>query len=180
MKWTNEQRPIDSLKDYPNNPRTPEPKGMANLKQSIESVGYVEPIAINSDGTILSGHRRKEILERLGVTDVDVRVPERMLTDPECREVVIRLNRNIAGVWNMEALTIDFEVDELRDWGFTDFELGVHGTPEGIAFDETVTDGESVMATFKIKLPVTDAEPFEIRLDEILHEFPDAVKEKKV
>jgi ParB-like nuclease domain len=180
MKWTNEQRTIDSLRDYPNNPRTAEPKGMANLKQSIESVGYVEPIAINTDGTILSGHRRKEILERLGMTEVDVRVPERILSETECKEVVIRLNRNIAGVWNMESLTADFEVDELMDWGFTDFELGVHGSPEGIAFDETVTDGESVMTSFKIKLPATNAEPFEVRLDEILRDFPEAVKEKKV
>ncbi len=180
MKWTNEQRPIDSLKDYPNNPRTAEPKGMANLKQSIESVGYVEPIAINTDGTILSGHRRKEILERLGMTEVDVRMPERTLTDPECREVVIRLNRNIAGVWNIEALTSDFEVNELLDWGFTDFELGVHGTPEGIEYNETVTDGETILTSFKVKLPTSDAEPFEVRLDEILRDFPEAVKEKKV
>jgi hypothetical protein len=180
MKWTNERRPIDSLKDYPNNPRTAEPKGMVNLKQSIESVGYVEPIAINTDGMILSGHRRREILERLGIIEVDVRVPERILSEVECREVVIRLNRNIAGVWNIEALTSDFEVDELLDWGFTDFELGVHGTPEGIEFDESVTDGESVMAAFKVKLPASDAEPFEVRLDEILRDFPEAVKEKKV
>jgi hypothetical protein len=103
-----------------------------------------------------------------------------MLSEAECREVVIRLNRNIAGSWDMEALPDDFEVDELRDWGFTDFELGIRGTPEGIEFDESITDGESVMATFRIKLPATDAELFEVRLDEILHEFPDAIKEKKV
>ncbi|HEY3876474.1 MAG TPA: ParB N-terminal domain-containing protein [Candidatus Kapabacteria bacterium] len=180
MKWTNERRPIDSLTDYPKNPRTAEAKGMANLKQSIESVGYVEPIAINTDGTILSGHRRKETLELLGVREVDVRVPERTLTDAECREVVIRLNRNIAGVWNMESLTSDFEVGELLDWGFTDFELGVRGTPEGIEFDAGLTDGESVMATFRIKLPQSDVETFELRLDDILRDFPHAVKEKKV
>jgi hypothetical protein len=107
-------------------------------------------------------------------------VPERTLTDAECREVVIRLNRNIAGVWNMESLTSDFEVGELLDWGFTDFELGVRGTPEGIEFDAGLTDGESVMATFRIKLPQSDVETFELRLDDILRDFPHAVKEKKV
>lgn len=168
------------LQDFPNNPRTFETKGLQDLKRSIESVGYVEPIAVNTDGTILSGHARKRVLEDLGIAEVDVRVPERKLTDPECREVVIRLNRNIAGVWDMDALTCDFEPDSLIDWGFTDFELGIHGTPEGIEFDESVTDGESVMAAFKIKLPVKDAEPFEVRLDEVLRDFPDAVKEKKI
>jgi len=180
MKWTNERRRVDTLKDYPNNPRTPDPQGMANLERSIESVGYVEPIAINTDGTILSGHRRKQVLEAKGIAEVDVRVPERQLTEPECREVVIRLNRNIAGVWDMDVLTNDFEPESLIDWGFTDYELGIHGTPEGIEFDESVTDGESVLAAFKIKLPQTDADRFEVQLDEILREFPDAMKEKKI
>ena len=180
MKWTNERRTVSELEDYPNNPRTLDRKGLEDLRRSIESVGYVEPIAINTDGTILSGHARKRVLEELEIAEVDVRVPERMLTDPECREVVIRLNKNVAGIWDMEALTSDFEVDELKDWGFTDFELGIRGMPEGIAFDETITEGESIMATFKIKLLATDAEPFEIRLDELLREFPDAIKEKKV
>jgi hypothetical protein len=180
MKWTNERRQVTDLRDYPKNPHIFEEKGMEDLRGSIRSLGYVETIAVNTDDTILSGHARKQILQELGLTEIDVRVPERMLSEAECREVVIRLNKNRAGVWDMEALTGDFEVDELKDWGFTDFELGIRGTPEGIAFDETITEGESVMATFKVKLPVTDAEPFEVRLDELLREFPDAIKEKKV
>jgi hypothetical protein len=180
MKWMNERRAVNTLQDYPNNPRNIEAKGLAELRRSIESVGYVEPIAINTDGTILSGHARKQVLERLGISEVDVRVPERQLSEAEAREVVIRLNKNIAGVWNIESLTSDFDVNELTDWGFTDFELGIHGTPEGIEFDSSITDGESILAAFKVKLPVTDAERFEIQLDEILREFPDAVKEKKV
>ena len=180
MNWTNEQRKVSELRDFPNNPRTPDAKGLQDLGRSIESVGYIDPIAINTDGTILSGHRRKEVLLKLGVDVIDVRVPERTLTDAECREVVIRLNKNVAGVWDMETLTGDFEVDELRDWGFTDFDLGIHGLPEGIEFDEHLTEGESILATFKVKLPATDSEAFEVRLDEILRDFPDALKEKKV
>jgi hypothetical protein len=180
MRWTNERRAVNTLQDFPNNPRTIEPKGLADLRRSIESVGYVEPIAINTDGTILSGHARKQILEHLGVSEIDVRVPERHLTEAEAREVVVRLDKNVAGVWDMEALTSDFEIDELTDWGFTEFDLGIHGVPEGIEFDETLTDGEAILAAFKVKLPVTDAERFEVRLDEILRDFPDAVKEKKV
>lgn len=180
MKWTNERRQVSSLSEFSNNPRSFDAKGLSDLRRSIESVGYVEPVAINTDGTILSGHARKQVLEALRITEIDVRIPERTLTESECREVVIRLNKNVAGVWDMEALTGDFEIDDLREWGFSDFELGVHGTPEGIEYDETLTDGESILAAFKVKLPVTDSESFEVRLDEILRDFPDAVKEKKV
>lgn len=180
MKWTNERRQVASLSDFSHNPRTFEAKGLSDLRRSIESVGYVEPIAINTDGTILSGHARKQVLQELGITEIDVRIPDRALTEAECREVIIRLNKNVAGVWDMEALTSDFEIDELRDWGFSEFELGVHGVPEGIEYDESLTEGESILAAFKVKLPVTDSEDFEVRLDEILRDFPDAVKEKKV
>lgn len=180
MKWTNDKRAVSTLQDFPNNPRIIESRGIEALRKSIESVGYIDPIAINTDGTILSGHARKQVLETLRIAEVDVRVPERLLTEAEAREVVIRLNKNIAGVWDMEILTSDFEVDELTDWGFTDFDLGIHGTPEGIGFDGSITDGESILATFKVKLPATDAEQFEVQLDEVLRDYPDAIKEKKV
>ena len=153
VHWTTEKRPVSELRDFPNNPRTHVLKGVEDLRQSFQSLGYVEPIAINTDGTILSGHARKKVLQDLGVVEVDVRIPERTLTDSECREVVVRLNKNVAGVWDMETLTGDFDVDDLRDWGFTDFDLGIHGLPEGIEFDESLTDGESILATFKVKLP---------------------------
>ncbi len=56
----------------------------------------------------------------------------------------------------------------------------VNGHIEGREFDESVAAGVTLDATFKIKLPVAEAEPFEQALDQLLEEFPQAKKEKVI
>ena len=56
----------------------------------------------------------------------------------------------------------------------------VNGYIEGREFDESVADGVTVDATFKIKLPVDEAETFEHELDQLLEDFPQAKKEKVI
>ncbi len=53
---------------------------------------------------------------------VDVRVPERELTEREAEELAIRLNKN-TGDWDFDALANNFELDDLLDWGFDKQEL---------------------------------------------------------
>ena len=56
--WTIEKRKLGDLKPHPNNPRQFTEKGMKDLENSINSIGFMQPININQDGTILSGHAR--------------------------------------------------------------------------------------------------------------------------
>lgn len=130
MRWTNEKRKVKDLKEWPRNPRRLTKDGLARLEQSIASVGYIEPIAINTDGTIIGGHGRKQALLKLKIDEVDVRVPERELTEKEIEEANIRLNKNIAGEFNFDALANDFEIDDLLEWGFEEYELGVNAESE--------------------------------------------------
>lgn len=44
------------------------------LKRSIQTFGYVDPIIINSDGTVIGGHQRLTVLQDLGYTEADVAV----------------------------------------------------------------------------------------------------------
>ena len=125
MNWHTETRAVSSLKDHPQNPREFTERGMADLRASIKSLGYVEPIAVNTDGTILSGHARCKVLLEAGLTEVEVRVPERALTDAEQREVLVRLNKNTAGKWDMDILSDVFEIQDLKKWGFDDKDLGI-------------------------------------------------------
>ena len=59
----------------------------------------MQPININQEGTILSGHGRAMKLKQMGETEVDVYVPDRMLTPKQEEEVLVRANANTAG-WN--------------------------------------------------------------------------------
>lgn len=127
IEWRNAKWKVSALKDHPHNPRQFTEKGMADLRDSIRNCGYVEPIAINTTGTILSGHARKKILMEAGLKEVDVRVPDRELTEKEEREVLLRMNKNTAGEFNFEILANEFEIEELKEVGFTDADLKIGG-----------------------------------------------------
>lgn len=95
-------------------------KEQANqLRQSIERFGYCELIAVQPDNRIIAGHMRVNLLK--GTTsknaEVEVRVPDRMLTEDEMREYLIRSNKN-TGEWDWDVLANDFETIELVEWGF--------------------------------------------------------------
>lgn len=124
IKWQIEKRNIDDLKGYEKNPRKFTDKGLKDLKKSLENCGDANIITINKDNTVLGGHARLTVMKQLGYKEVDVKVPDRLLNDKECQEIVIRLNANTAGEWDFEKLEADFDVEELQDWGLDiDFEI---------------------------------------------------------
>ena len=117
IKWQIEKRNIDDLKGYEKNPRKFTEKGLKDLKKSLENCGDANIITINKDNTVLGGHARLTVMKQLGYKEVDVKVPDRLLNDKECQEIVIRLNANTAGEWDFEKLEADFDTEELEDWG---------------------------------------------------------------
>lgn len=121
--WTLKKLPISSLKEYERNPRKITRKGLSDLKISIEKFNVVQPIAVNSDGTIIGGHGRKKALTSLKIKEVDCYIPNRELTSDEFKELNIRLNKNIAGEFDMDILAIDFAPDKLIEYGFDKEEL---------------------------------------------------------
>jgi len=140
--WHNEKRRIKDLVPYVANPRQITEKQAKDLKASLERFGVADPIIINTDNTIIGGHQRKKILESLMGIDpdyeIDVRVPDRKLSIDEMRELNVRLNKNM-GEWNFDTLANNFELDDLKDWGFSDFELYDAGleTPDFEPVDES-------------------------------------------
>jgi len=78
---------------------------------------------INMDNMLISGHQRVNILKALGRQDeeIDVRVPNRKLTDKEVEEANIRENKNL-GEWDFDALA-NFDEDLLKGIGFGADEL---------------------------------------------------------
>jgi site-specific DNA-methyltransferase (adenine-specific) len=90
---------------------------MKDLENSINSIGFMQPININQDGTILSGHARTLKLQQMGEIEVDVYVPDRLLTPKQEEEVLVRANANTAGQWDFDILANEFEDFELVEWG---------------------------------------------------------------
>ena len=126
LEWHTEKRKIGELLPYEFNPRRLTEKQYKDLKKSLEKFNLVEIPAIDIDGTILAGHQRIKILAELYGTDyeIDVRIPNRKLTEKEIQEYNIRSNKN-TGEWDFEALANFFDVDDLLNWGFTEEELQI-------------------------------------------------------
>ena len=117
ITWQIEKRKLSDLKPHAKNPRQFTEKGMKDLEKSINSIGFMQPININQDGTILSGHARAMKLKEMGETEVDVYVPSSALSLKQEEEVLIRANANTAGVWDFDKLANEFELPELTEWG---------------------------------------------------------------
>ena len=135
LEWHTVQKKISDLTEWEFNPRKITEEQVAQLKKSLEKFGLVEIPVIDIDGTIIAGHQRLKVLQMLGKggESIDVRVPNRKLTEQEFKEYNVRSNRNL-GIFDDELLGSLFEISELRDIGFTDLEIGL------LFFDEKSDD----------------------------------------
>ena len=124
LKWSTQKRRVDDLIPFKDNPRQMTDKQREDLKKSLEKFDLAEIPAINTDNKICAGHQRMKYLQLVGRGQevIDVRVPNRKLTDAEFREYNLRSNKN-RGEWKYDSLHINFDDDLLARVGFEDEEL---------------------------------------------------------
>lgn len=122
QKLRTERRKLADLIAAEYNPRkalTPEDAEYQKIKRSIEEFGYVDPIIINEDGTIIGGHQRTTVLMDLGYEEVDV--------------VVVSLDKNREKALNIALNKITGEWDELKlkdlllDLDLGDYDISLTG-----------------------------------------------------
>ena len=113
---------IDSLIPADYNPRKALKPGDAEfekIKNSITEFGYVDPIIVNSDMTIIGGHQRWSVLKTLGYTEVDCVVIE--IDKTKEKALNIALNK-VTGEWNKELLA-----DLIKDLQSLDYDVSFTG-----------------------------------------------------
>ena len=119
-------RDITELIGAEYNPRQITEKQFKDLSDSITRFGFSDPMIVNINeerkNIIIAGHQRLRVATHLGFTKVPV--VEVDLTLEKEREFNIRHNKN-TGAFDMDALANFFEVDELLEWGFEEWEVGV-------------------------------------------------------
>lgn len=108
---------------YVKNPRQISDQERRQLVDSIERLGFAEIPAINTDNKIVAGHQRLAVMKLLGrgQEEIDVRVPNRLLTPAEFDEYLIRSNKN-TGSWDWTKL-IGFDQAMLSNVGFNSKEI---------------------------------------------------------
>jgi len=117
------------------------------IKRSIEEFGYIDPIIINSDMTIIGGHQRLKVLIDLGYKEVDCVVTE--VDKTKEKALNIALNK-ISGEWDLEALkdllqelnTDDIDM-ELTGFNMSEIE-GLLKQPEPMNLEEYKEEDNSI------------------------------------
>lgn len=114
--------PIDDLIPASYNPRKklkPGDSEFEKIKNSIEQFGYVEPVIVNQDMTVIGGHQRITVLKTLGFTEIDCVVID--VDKTKEKALNIALNK-ISGEWNKELLA-----DLIQDLQSLDYDVAFTG-----------------------------------------------------
>lgn len=118
---------IEKLKAAEYNPRKdlkPEDEEYQKIKKSILEFGYVAPVIVNSDMTVIGGHQRLKVLKELEYKEVECNIVD--LDKTKEKALNIALNK-ITGEWDNAKL--EELLAELKE---TDIDMDM----TGFSFDE--------------------------------------------
>ncbi|SDS12465.1 DNA modification methylase [Gillisia sp. Hel1_33_143] len=118
LEWHNEKRKVKDLVPYEFNPRILTEEKKEKLINSLRKFNLAEVPAVNTDNVIVAGHQRVKILMLLdrGEELIDVRIPNRPLTEIEFKEYNITSNVP-AGFWDVDVLEEHFADIDLESLG---------------------------------------------------------------
>jgi DNA modification methylase len=117
-----EHWPIDRLKAYAKNARTHSKEQVDQIAASMREFGFVNPVGVDRQGTLIWGHGRILAAAQLGMATVPV-IRLGHLSDAQARVLRIADNQIALNAgWDLELLK--FELLELKGGGF---DLGLLG-----------------------------------------------------
>lgn len=114
--------PIDNIKGYRQHARTHSKRQRKLMERSIREFGFILPILIDTNGTVIAGHLRVMVAKAIGYTKVPtIRITH--LTPEQVRAYRIADNRLAElGEWDREILAV-----ELQDLIEIDFDVELTG-----------------------------------------------------
>lgn len=144
-----ERRRLNEIFPAEYNPRKdlqPGDEEWKNIARSLAAFGYVDPIIINQDGTIIGGHQRAKVLQAMGHEEADVVVVDLEKNDEMALNVALN---KIGGQWDMDKLKetlqdIDTSSLDIKVTGFTDGEVELMLGDLGRDYEEDDEDGPDI------------------------------------
>jgi hypothetical protein len=122
--WENVRRKVKDLVPYEFNPRKMDAKQRKNLENSLTKFGLVEIPVLDFDNVIIAGNQRVAVLAGLGKLEeeIDVRFPNRKLTELELKEYNVASNA-IKASWVDDMLHKHFSELDLDKYGLNNADL---------------------------------------------------------
>ena len=131
---------LEDIHPYENNPRLND-EAVNDVAESIRQTGNLDPIELDEDGVILSGHTRLKALQKLKYTETEVIVYEG-LTDEQKRKYRLLANKtNEIATWDIERLQ-----EELENLDFEGYDFG-------FSIDGLEDEGPDEKYTAKVNIP---------------------------
>ena len=114
------------------------------IKNSIAEFGYVDPVIVNDDMTVIGGHQRLTVLKDLGFVEIDCVVVSVDKTKEKALNVALN---KITGEWNKELLA-----DLIKDLQESDFDVAFTGfdPPEVEQLFNSVHDKDVIEDNFDV------------------------------
>jgi hypothetical protein len=132
---------ISEVKNNPNNPRVIKDDKFEKLVNSIKEFPKmleIRPIVVNDDMIVLGGNMRLKACKAAGLKEVPI-IKASELTEDEQKQFIIKDNVS-GGEWDWEALAVDWNTDELEEWGLD--VVGFDVDAEEYGEDFTLPDGD--------------------------------------
>lgn len=107
---------IDKLIPATYNPRKdlkPNDAEYIKIKNSIENFGFVSPLVINKDMTVIGGHQRLKVLKELGFTELECIIVDLDKTNEKALNIALN---KIQGDWDEEKLEALLQELKLEDF----------------------------------------------------------------
>lgn len=135
-----EHVPMADIKPFAQNPRLHSNKQIANIANSIQKFGFINPILIDKTKTIIAGHGRYLAAKQLSLSHIPVIMLDN-LTDKQVRELIVADNALSAqSAWDTTLLSEvldgldDLEYLNLPTLDDSDLELD-DSEPAGVSKD---------------------------------------------
>lgn len=107
---------IDKLIPATYNPRKnlkPSDAEYVKIKNSIEKFGFVSPLVINKDMTVIGGHQRLKVLKEMGIVEVECIIVDLDKTNEKALNIALN---KIQGDWDEEKLEALLQELKLEDF----------------------------------------------------------------
>lgn len=142
-----EYRDIGTLKPYANNARKHPRNQIRKLATSLQTFGWINPLIIGPDDTILCGHGRYEAALSLGMKSVPT-IKLEHLSEADRRAYIIADNK-LAELAHWTRRTLRYELQGLGEIGY-ELELTGHDTLE---IDTILSMGDEEVVDDDVHLP---------------------------
>jgi len=144
LEWKTEKRKVNDLVELEINPRKISEEKKQKLIESLDKFNLAEIPAINVDNKIIGGNQRIIALKTVGRGEelIDVRIPNRPLTEEEFKEYCIISNTH-AGEFDWEIFDLHFDGVDLDEIGFNVPDLDTRPVPideEAVEDDYEIPD----------------------------------------